>query len=86
MTTLEATQILTKPIFGDQQHIDALAHLKLTEEVDLARKQCVAHFGKRPDSSRWDAKESGMTTNELSTKLDSWRKHGCDGERFRRRS
>ena len=85
ITTAEATQLLAKPRFGDQRHIDALAHLKLAEEVELCRKQCVVTFGKRPDGSRWDA-VADMTTRELSKELDRWRKHGWDGERFRRRA
>ena len=87
ITTAEATRLLARPIFGDRQHIDALAHLKLAEEVELCRKQCVVTFGKRPNGSRsdWDM-VAGMTGEKLSKELDGWRKLGWDGERFRRRA
>ena len=85
LTTAEATKLLAKPAFGDQRCIDALAHLKLAEEVDLCRQQCVVTFGKRPAGCPWGAL-AGMTTQDLSKELDRWRNHGWDGERFRRRA
>ena len=85
LTTVEAKQIIAKPTFGDQRCIDALAHLKLAEEVELCREQCVVTFGKRPDGSRWDV-IAGMTAEQLSKELDGWRKLGWNGEWFRRRA
>jgi hypothetical protein len=85
LTTAESIRLLAKPRFGNQLHIDALAHWKLAEEIELCRKQCVVTFGKRPNGSRWDV-VAGMTIGQLSKELDGWRKLGWNGERFRRRA